>query len=153
MEWWSDGFRSTIPFLMIVLVTGGTGFVGRELVRELHGAGHSLRLLVRHPNSPAAQETATRFAAEVREGNVLDAASLPGALRGADAVIHLVGIISEAGEQTFENVHARATENMIASARRAGVKRFLQDRKSTRLNSSHTVISYAVFCLKKKNKK
>src|SRR5438034_11428609 len=117
MEWWSDGFRSTIPFLMIVLVTGGTGFVGRELVRELHGAGHSLRLLVRHPNSPAAQETATRFAAEVREGNVLDAASLPGALRGADAVIHLVGII---------------------------------DRKSTRLNSSHTVISYAVFCLKKK---
>src|SRR5947207_6987533 len=28
-----------------------------------------------------------------------------------------------------------------------------QDRKSTRLNSSHTVISYAVFCLKKKKKK
>ena len=29
----------------------------------------------------------------------------------------------------------------------------VQDRKSTRLNSSHTVISYAVFCLKKKKKK
>src|SRR5256885_10185695 len=28
---------------------------------------------------------------------------------------------------------------------------FCQDRKSTRLNSSHLVISYAVFCLKKKN--
>src|SRR5438034_3696154 len=28
-----------------------------------------------------------------------------------------------------------------------------EDRKSTRLNSSHTVISYAVFCLKKKKKK
>src|SRR5689334_24504677 len=28
---------------------------------------------------------------------------------------------------------------------------FLQDRKSTRLNSSHSSISYAVFCLKKKN--
>ena len=110
---------------MIVLVTGGTGFVGQELARELHGAGHNLRLLVRQRNSPAAQETAARFAAELRDGNVLDAASLPGALQGADAVIHLVGIISEAGEQTFENVHARATENMIASARRAGVKRFL----------------------------
>src|SRR5437588_9429247 len=34
--------------------------------------------------------------------------------------------------------------------RRAGQR---QDRKSTRLNSSHTVISYAVFCLKKKKKK
>src|SRR5438034_11672588 len=30
--------------------------------------------------------------------------------------------------------------------------RFQRDRKSTRLNSSHTVISYAVFCLKKKKK-
>src|SRR5260221_1793137 len=29
----------------------------------------------------------------------------------------------------------------------------LADRKSTRLNSSHTVISYAVFCLKKKKKR
>src|SRR5256885_7222931 len=29
----------------------------------------------------------------------------------------------------------------------------LRDRKSTRLNSSHLVISYAVFCLKKKKKK
>src|SRR5438034_2395278 len=29
---------------------------------------------------------------------------------------------------------------------------FTLDRKSTRLNSSHTVISYAVFCLKKKKK-
>src|SRR5438034_2528427 len=29
----------------------------------------------------------------------------------------------------------------------------VQDRKSTRLNSSHTVISYAVFCLKKKKEK
>src|SRR5437870_10980409 len=29
----------------------------------------------------------------------------------------------------------------------------VQDRKSTRLNSSHVAISYAVFCLKKKNKR
>src|SRR2546421_6825785 len=33
-----------------------------------------------------------------------------------------------------------------------GVRRWLRDRKSTRLNSSHDQISYAVFCLKKKNK-
>src|SRR5256885_3344196 len=31
-------------------------------------------------------------------------------------------------------------------------QRIPEDRKSTRLNSSHLVISYAVFCLKKKNK-
>src|SRR5947207_15521742 len=36
---------------------------------------------------------------------------------------------------------------------RAGGSRGNRDRKSTRLNSSHTVISYAVFCLKKKNER
>jgi NADH dehydrogenase len=111
---------------MIVFVTGGTGFVGREIVRELNRAGHKLRLLVRHRKSPAAQEMVWRHAAELREGNVLDPASLPGALQGADAVIHLVGIISEVGEQTFENAHRRATQNMVGAAKATGVRRFLQ---------------------------
>src|SRR5260221_9655827 len=38
-------------------------------------------------------------------------------------------------------------------ARRAEAGFFRTDRKSTRLNSSHTVISYAVFCLKKKKQR
>src|SRR5438034_6039303 len=42
-----------------------------------------------------------------------------------------------------------------ASQAEAAIRQFnnqpFKDRKSTRLNSSHTVISYAVFCLKKKN--
>src|SRR5260221_10925548 len=39
---------------------------------------------------------------------------------------------------------------VVPVSRGAGYRRRAQDRKSTRLNSSHTVISYAVFCLKKK---
>src|SRR5690625_5756702 len=35
---------------------------------------------------------------------------------------------------------------------RYSLNKYLTDRKSTRLNSSHVAISYAVFCLKKKNK-
>ncbi len=111
---------------MIVFVTGGTGFVGREIVRELNRAGHKLRLLVRNRKSPTAQEMVWRHAAGLREGNVLDPASLPGALQGADAVIHLVGIISEVGEQTFENAHRRATQNVVGAAKATGVRRFLQ---------------------------
>lgn len=110
---------------MKVLVTGGTGFVGREIVRELHGAGHKPRLLVRNRASPAVGEITERYAAELREGNVLDAASLLAAMQGADAVIHLVGIISEVGEQTFENVHTRATQNLVRAAQVAGLRRFL----------------------------
>src|SRR5206468_10746742 len=45
---------------------------------------------------------------------------------------------------------ARSTS--VWSVRKSEVGRF-EDRKSTRLNSSHDQISYAVFCLKKKRKK
>ena len=78
-----------------------------------------------------------RYGVELREGNVLDAASLLAAMQGADAVIHLVGIISEIGEQTFENVHTRATQNMVRAAQVAGVLRFLHmSALGTRLNAA-----------------
>src|SRR5437588_6806185 len=45
-----------------------------------------------------------------------------------------------------------AISNLASLAALAGYPFVVEDRKSTRLNSSHTVISYAVFCLKKKKK-
>ncbi|MGD0615098.1 MAG: NAD-dependent epimerase/dehydratase family protein, partial [Verrucomicrobiota bacterium] len=98
---------------MNVLVTGGTGFVGAEIVRQLRVSGHRTRVLVREPQSRAAQEIATRYGAKIHPGNVLDPDSLQAACAGVDAVIHLVGIISEIGDQTFENVHGRGTRNVV----------------------------------------
>jgi NADH dehydrogenase len=101
---------------MKVFVTGASGFVGREVFKQLREAGHDVRVLSRRaPSSP-----------EIHPGNVLDAASLPAGLRDVDAVIHLVGIISEIGEQTFENVHTRGAQNLVTAAQQAGVKRFIQ---------------------------
>lgn len=103
---------------MTVLVTGATGFVGREVLRQLRAAGHHVRILARNPQRAAP-------AADVHVGNVLHPESLRCAADGCDAVIHLVGIISEIGEQTFENVHLGATQNVLAEAQRAGVKRWI----------------------------
>src|SRR5437879_1854498 len=111
---------------MKVFVTGATGFVGEDIVRQLHGAGHSIRILVRDPNSRHAQEAISRYGAAIHPCNVLDARSLEGALSGCKAVIHLVGIISEVGQNTFENVHTRGTQNMVTAAQQAGVRRFVQ---------------------------
>ncbi len=111
---------------MKVFVTGATGFVGQEIVQQLHHAGHSVRLLVRKRNSRPVQEAVARCGAEVHMGNVLEAASLDGALEGMEAAIHLVGIISEVGESTFENVHARGTRNVAAAAQAAAIRRFIQ---------------------------
>src|SRR5277367_3858934 len=110
---------------MKVLVTGGTGFVGREILARLHTRGHSIRVLARRPQSPAVQGLASQFGAEAYAGDVLDPASLQIACRGVDAVIHLVGIISESGQSTFENIHVRGTENVISAARAAGVGRLV----------------------------
>jgi uncharacterized protein YbjT (DUF2867 family) len=111
---------------MKVFVTGATGFVGQEIVRQLHAAGHALRILARNPQSPQVRNLASRYGAEVHPGDVTQAASLKNALNGIDATVHLVGIISEAGDSTFENIHMRGTQNMVAASRRAGVRHFLQ---------------------------
>jgi uncharacterized protein YbjT (DUF2867 family) len=110
---------------MRVLVTGATGFVGREVLRQLHQQRHSIRILARSRASPRVQEAISHWVAEVHPGNVMDPASLEGVLSGVEAVIHLVGIISEIGQSTFENVHSRGTQNMVATAQQACVTRFI----------------------------
>src|SRR5690348_4575534 len=107
---------------MKVFVTGATGFVGGAIVQQLQQEGHSVRMLVRNKSLG---ETRAPTGADIHIGNVLDAESLRGALKGTDAVIHLVGIISEVGQSTFENIHVRGTGNVVAAAKGQGIKRFL----------------------------
>lgn len=109
-----------------VLVTGGTGFVGRAVLAALRDAGHHARILVRRPTNPRTRGLADRPGTEPVVGDVLDPASLARALPGCDAVIHLVGIISEIGRNTFENAHTVATRNVLDAARGAGVRRHVQ---------------------------
>jgi NADH dehydrogenase len=111
---------------MKVLLTGGTGFVGRAMLPRLVSAGHEVRLLARRPDAPAALTLASSPAISIVTGDVLDAASLVQAARGIDAIIHLVGIISEVGPNTFENLHTRATHHALHAARENGASRFLQ---------------------------
>jgi uncharacterized protein YbjT (DUF2867 family) len=110
---------------MRVFLTGGTGFVGQEVVKQLHAAGHWLRLLVRNANSAPVRCLLAKNEAEAHAGDVTRAESLAGALGGIEALVHLVGIISEAGESTFENVHVRGTKNIVEAAKQAGVRRFV----------------------------
>ncbi len=110
---------------MNVFVTGASGFVGEEVLRQLHAAGHVIRILARRPQSEIVQSDASRYRAEIYPGNVIDGSSLTDGLKSIDAVIHLVGIISEVGVNTFENVHTRGTRNLVATAQQAGVKRFV----------------------------
>jgi NADH dehydrogenase len=66
-----------------------------------------------------------RVPLEVKEGSLFDAAAVSGALAGVDAVVHLVGIIREFRDQTFERVHVGTTGRLLVAMQRAGVTRLV----------------------------
>jgi NADH dehydrogenase len=109
---------------MKVFLTGGTGFVGREVLRQLVAAGHDVRVLVREGSE---DKLSLRDSVDVFHGDVTDAGSLSGALEGCDATIHLVGIIREFPHRgiTFEKLHVTSTQNVLAACTEQGVSRYL----------------------------
>jgi len=107
----------------MIIITGATGFVGEEIVKQVRAAGHPVRAIVRDPRR--ASWLAERYGAELFHGNVLHAPSIEGAMQGGKCVIHLVGIIREWKENTFGRAHVQATKYVIDEAKKSGVKRFL----------------------------
>jgi uncharacterized protein YbjT (DUF2867 family) len=107
----------------MIVVTGATGFVGQHLIRLARAEGHAVRAVAR--DIERGRRLARAHGVELFHGNLLDAATLSGAVDGATCVIHLVGIIVEWKENSFERTHVQATANVLDAAKRAGVKRFL----------------------------
>lgn len=107
---------------MKVFVTGGSGFVGAEIIRQLLAEGHEVRALV---HSRAAASTDPKL--ELWPGDATQAETLKDSLRGCAAVIHLIGIIREFPDKkvTFQRLHVDATRNILAAAQEQGVRRYL----------------------------
>lgn len=108
---------------MRILVLGGTGFVGRALLRHLSQQGHHITVLVRHAERhrdlwliPQVTLLETVHFSDLQ---------LRKALRGQDAVINLIGILHESKGQTFEQVHVTLVRKLIAACAVEGVARVL----------------------------
>jgi NADH dehydrogenase len=109
---------------MKVLLTGGTGFVGRALRRELKALGHDVRVFVRRQS---AEKIDPREGLEVLTGDVLDTHACLRAVDGCDAVVHLVGIRREYPHQgiTYEALHTEAAYAVIDAAPRMKLDRLI----------------------------
>lgn len=104
-----------------IFIAGGTGFIGSNLLVALKDKGYKIRCLVR-TSGRAALCKQESFKPVI--GDITDRESLRGTLEGVDMVVHLVGIIEEKGEMTFEKVHLEGTRNLVDEAQLAGVKHF-----------------------------
>jgi NADH dehydrogenase len=109
-----------------VSVFGGTGFLGRRLVRRLAAEGATLRVAVRSPDRaqsvlrPADLDRVTVFRADVR-----DQASVAAAVAGVDAVVNAVSAYVEKPGVTFESVHEQGAKTVAQEAAAAGVARLV----------------------------
>ncbi len=106
----------------MILVTGASGFLGRNVVKALRTRGEAVRCLVR---SPARAGIVTDYGVELAFGDILDPPSLQMAMRGVDSVVHLVAIIREKGRATFDRINRQGTESVVQAAREAGVGHFV----------------------------
>jgi uncharacterized protein YbjT (DUF2867 family) len=107
----------------VILVTGGTGFVGPKVVHALRERDLPVRCLVRKPSS-AATEALSAWGCELVQGDVTDAASLRRAVEGCDVVVHLVAI-RQGSREKFERIMEQATRDLVAAAKEAGARRFV----------------------------
>jgi uncharacterized protein YbjT (DUF2867 family) len=105
----------------VILVTGGTGFVGGHVVHALREAGRPVRCLIR--NRGKAGKLAA-LGCDLAEGDVTDSASLRGAIEGVDVVVHLVAIRQGKREQ-FQRIMVGGTRDLLKLAKEGGAKRWV----------------------------
>ena len=109
-----------------VTVFGGSGFVGRHIVRDLAKSGASVRVGVRRPDRALFLKPMgdvgqiTPVAANIR-----DDASVAAAVEGSDAVVNLVGVLHESGRRTFDAVHHQGAGRIARAAKAAGADRLV----------------------------
>ena len=107
---------------MKTAITGGTGFIGRHLARDLIERGHEVVVIARglYTRNTQPIEGATFVAVDANNTEKLQEA-----FAGCDAVAHCAGTSVEDGKQTFHQLHVEGTRSAVTAAERAGVKKFV----------------------------
>ena len=101
----------------LITVFGGSGFLGRHLVRALARRHYRIRVAVRRPDLAGHLQPLGRVGQiHAVQANLRHAGSVEAALRDADAAVNLVGIMHESGRQRFMDVQAHGAERVALAA-------------------------------------
>jgi uncharacterized protein YbjT (DUF2867 family) len=122
-----DGSINSIPKdhltdrgMSCVTVFGGTGFVGRRVVRHLRESGTTVRIVSRH-RGLGEDAGIEQITADARDQHSVEAA-----VAGADGVVNAISLYVEHGSDTFHSVHMETAAKIARAARQAGIRRFVQ---------------------------
>ena len=107
----------------MILITGGTGFIGRALVRQLFDSGYPVRTLLRP--SPRTPRLPKGVPVEVAVVGLGDVRGLRAALRNVDVIIHLAGAEHQGRNANLLATDIQGTQNLAQAAKGADVKRFI----------------------------
>jgi uncharacterized protein YbjT (DUF2867 family) len=111
----------------LVTIFGGSGFIGRHLVRALARDGWRVRVAVRRPDLAGhLQPLGAVGQIHGIQANLRYRDSIARAITGADAVVNLVGILAESGRQKFSTVQAQGARFVAEEAAKAGITNFVQ---------------------------
>ena len=131
-----------------VKVFGGKGFVGRHLIKYLFKHECIIKVPTRNPiKGYFLQPLGDVGQINLIKFDLSDNKKLKNLIEDSDIIINLIGVLFEKKRNDFVEVHYNFVKRLVDNIK------LNKDRKSTRLNSSHKPISYAVFCLKKKKTK
>lgn len=109
----------------MILVTGGSGYLGSHIVRKLVGTGKQVRVMVYNSQRAQTEGRLRDLNVDWIEGDVTRPETLPPALEDVEAVVHTVAIAIEKGGRTYEAINYEGTVHMVDAALKAGVGRFI----------------------------
>lgn len=111
----------------LITVFGGSGFLGKYVIRELVKEGWRVRVPVRRPHTAQELKVIGNVGqVQLVQANLRFEKSVQQAVKGSDAVINLVALLFEEGKQSFESLHVRGAENLAKAAAAEGITNFVQ---------------------------
>jgi NADH dehydrogenase len=110
----------------LVVVFGGSGFIGKQVVRALAKRGKRVRVAMRRPHlGHELRVMGDVGQIQLVQANVRFPASIDAALEDADAIVNLVAVLAGSGKQSFEALHVQAPQNIAAAAAARGIQRLV----------------------------
>lgn len=110
----------------LITIFGGSGFLGRHIVRAFAKRGYRIRVAVRRPDLAGhLQPIGGVGQVHAVQANLRNEESVARAVEGSDCVINLVGILQNRGKQTFDAVHAVGAANVARAVSHAGVRQLI----------------------------